>query len=68
MFLLLDDNINALVSILYKVTYQLNNNIDIVGRIDTSFAYGLKSDKLYESLTMIKRERIGEDGIITHTE
>nr|WP_231097848.1 hypothetical protein [Streptobacillus moniliformis] len=51
-----------------KVTYQLNNNIDIVGRIDTSFAYGLKSDKLYESLTMIKRERIGEDGIITHTE
>ncbi|WP_064606849.1 hypothetical protein [Streptobacillus moniliformis] len=51
-----------------KIKYRTNKNVNVIGKLDASFSYGIKSDRLYESLTRIKRNRIGENGIETHIE
>ncbi|WP_064612508.1 hypothetical protein [Streptobacillus moniliformis] len=69
-----DESLHLITKYSYKVysdnevKYRANKNIEVIGKLNTSFSYGIKSDKLYESLTRIKRERIGENGIETHTE
>ncbi|WP_073507903.1 hypothetical protein, partial [Streptobacillus notomytis] len=46
-----------------KVKYQVKENIGIVGKLGISYADNITSDKLYESLTKLKRDQIKDKGI-----